>query len=817
MKSWLIPVLGVLMSTNIYATSKITVDVKDKVAASPRLYGIFIEDWSHQVEGGIYGEMLRNRSFDDTKSAKEVDLVGFAMNMPDFEREQVGKNLEIPGWEKTGNLIWSYENARPINARNSRYLRLDVDVPSDDTGIYNLGFCNDIRGVSVIGGDNYDFSGYFRSGKGGGRMKVVLRRPDGTVLCQSSFELSDQWQKISLKLVPEQSFQGALLFLVPEVAGDYYLDMISLFPEKTWKGRKNGLRADIMDFVAQLNPSFVRFPGGCFVEGLGLENAWHWKKTIGPIEEREGHWNVWGWRSSDGMGYMEYLQMCEDLGAEPIHVVNDGISHDRTNPYNGKYEYVPMDSMKLIVQDALDAIEFANGDASTYWGAKRIEYGHPAPFNLKYVEIGNENFGPEYAERYALIYDAIRAKYPDVIIVTDSWGPTNYPQNRPVELLDIHRFTTPYQFALQYDMFDDYDRNGYDVYYGEWCASLDHPHKEGLEVGLYEGAFMTGLEKNSDLVVMQSYAPFMRNAGWRKGKPNMVNFDLYRIYGTPVFWIQKMFADNRVDSLYGFSLDSPACRGLRTGQLSIASKGAQTALKNIRISAENEDLGMTGRSVDWTFNKQEFESAGQTFQTIDPSIRATIKTKKFLPNDFTMKAHLSMDGDGGHVEIGFLVQSATWHIKGNGESEFTGNGIFDSKTKGSFVFDPGRWYEIVLKVKDDQVTGYIDGKPVCEARFKPLKSLYVTVGEDADKAEIVLKVVNISHEAQSTRIEIPGVQLASFAELSVLTHNDANACNSLDNPDNVIPCRRAPIKVSNGFTYCFDPLSVTVMRLRIKE
>jgi alpha-L-arabinofuranosidase len=799
----------------------------DSKPASQDLYGIFVEDWCHQIEGGIYGEMIRNRSFDDTKSAREVLVAGFAMQLPEANDPAAG--MDVPGWKLQtaveGGAAMSIDPASPLNENNPRSLRIEVRTAAPGTGIFNEGFCNNVQGIAVKAGSEYKLSLFARSDAPSAGLDVSIRTPDGkTLAAQKIGGLGKDWKKYEAVLKPEKSFTGARLFISPTAPGTYHLDMVSLFPAQTWKNRPNGLRPDLMELVTAMKPAFVRFPGGCFVEGLEPENAWHWKKTLGPIEERPGHWNIWGWRYSGGMGYHEFLQMCEDLGAEPMHVVFAGISHTAKDgvQQDGVYTYVPMDKMGEVVQDALDSIEYANGTATSKWGALRAANGHPEPFKLKYVEIGNENFGPEYAERYALIYDAIKAKYPDVTIVTNSWGPTNYPKNRPLEVLDIHRFTTPFQFALNYNQFDNYDRKGPKIYFGEWCVELELPDKESLETGLYEGIFLTGLEKNSDIVSMMSYAPFMNNLGWQNRKPNMIGFDLDRVYGAPIYWIQRMYAENPVSRLLPFEVESPEFRPQKIGSIGVGSLNTEAEFKDILVTAPDGKVLFDGNSAapgDWlNFGRKDKKGERPEAGVIVPGGEGGRKvlTKQAFDGDYTLtlKARKLAGRNGFHIYFDTYFNSNNfWQVAGDGNrsSKIVGEGFVKTDIP-KFSVEEGRWYDLKLEKRGDRIRCSVDGEAVNETTYKPLQSLYASAGVDS-KGAIILKVINPGGRARQTRIRLPGADTSGDGEAIILTAADPKAKNSLENPDHVVPRKLTLAGLSNDFKHEFPAYSATVLKI----
>jgi alpha-L-arabinofuranosidase len=684
--------------------------------------------------------------------------------------------------------------------------------------------------MAVTKDKDYLFSCYLRSESSNASFTINIESKDGKLLASKTISgFAKDWKKFELILTPTETLTGARLVISTTKSGTYYLDMVSLFPKETWKNRPNGLRKDLMEKLADLKPAFVRFPGGCFVEGLGVKNSWQWKKTIGPVEQREGHWNIWGWQSTDGLGYFEYLQMCEDLGAEPLHVVNDGISHDINDPYNGKYEYVPMDKMNELVQDALDAIEYANGDVTTKWGAKRAEAGHPKPFNLKYIEVGNENHGPEYADRYPLFQDAIKAKYPEITVIMDTWGQDNYPKNRIPDMRDIHRFAEPYQFAVNYNQFDSYDRKGPKVYFGEWCANLEHPRKETLETGLYEGAFLTGLEKNSDHVLMQSYAPFMKNMGWKTGKPNMLNFDLDRVYGAPIYWIQKMYSDNRVDSLLKFEVSSPIVIQERAGTVGIGVQDTKAEFKDLNIESGKEtfSLGVNLQKGDLKFMGTDAKTSlsNDNIFSFENKGTQSVRTKNDV---FGANYTFSVMARKLSGKNGFRL-----FFNGNNYIDFGGDGNKSAKFGGEFFYKPGgltpatkienltiednRWYEIKLVAKGYEIAAYLDGKLINQVSLLPVQSLYVSAGKTNANKDIVVKVINVSGKEQRTNIQFPGIKLESVGEVTVLTSKDKDEINSLENPTKVITQKTVFKGVSGNFEYVFLANSASVLRLKIKN
>ena len=447
---------------------------------SPRLFGVFYEDLNHAGEGGLYAEMVQNRAFNHPEPLNGWDM------------------LTSAGTEGTMGPYLSPDES-VVNRWGLR-LRI-VAADAGRVGVTNGGYW----GMAVAAGCSYRLtldawcSEDFR-----GPLTATLESCTGEVYARAEVNgLSTEKQRLSVILTMEKSdlsdtmgkdaHATARLVVAASTPGTLWFDFISLFPTNTWKGRANGMRADLAEMVAALRPSFMRFPGGCYVEGDRMSEAFRWKENLGDPAQRAGHWNRWGYHSSGGLGLHEYLQFCEDLGAEPLFVVNAGFSHT---------DSVPEDEIDCWVQDAVDAIDYANGALSSPWGARRAAAGHPEPFHLRFIEIGNENGGPLYERNFARFTRAIKARFPQVHIIS------NVPiADQPVEIIDQHFFAPPAELASMAGYFDDAERGGAAIYVGEYAACWGDSGIGNLRAALGEAAFMTGLERNGDLVEMASVTP----------------------------------------------------------------------------------------------------------------------------------------------------------------------------------------------------------------------------------------------------------------------------------------------------------------------
>jgi alpha-N-arabinofuranosidase len=508
----------------------------------PTMWGVFFEDINFGADGGIYAELVKNRSFEFFRP-----LMGWTV-----QRKQA----------REGDVL--ILNRREKNTANPRYIKVTAtNAAKGDLGLTNEGF----RGMGIKKGLRYDFSVMYRQPAAGVKLHIELVDTTGKVLGGTTLTPTasggEDWHKQAASFTASATEPKGRLNIWFEGNGAIELDMISLFPGDTWKGRPGGMRADMIQMLADMKPGFIRFPGGCIVEGYDLSQRYRWKNTIGPVEERQLIINRWNFEfdhrpapdyfQTFGLGFFEYFQLCEDIGAEPVPILNAGMACQ----FNTS-EVVPLDDLEPYVQDALDLIEFANGDAGSKWGKIRAEMGHPAPFNLKMMGVGNENWGPQYLERLKVFTKAIKAKYPDVKLVNSSGTDPNGERfdllntelrKMNADIIDEHYYRRPEWFLENAKRYDNYPRNGSKVFAGEYAAQSDRMvsvnNQNNWQTALAEAAFMTGLERNADVVVMASYAPLFAHAeGWQ-WRPDMIWVDNLRSYGTPNYQVQKLYATNR--------------------------------------------------------------------------------------------------------------------------------------------------------------------------------------------------------------------------------------------------------------------------------
>lgn len=574
-------------------TAVFTVDVAHPgVDIAPTMWGLFFEDINMGADGGLYSELVKNRSFEFFKP-----LMGW---------KETKKNTT------SGSVL--VENRQDKNAENPRFIHVKANAAAGEFGLTNEGF----RGMGLKKGNAYEFSVLARNVTGNIRLSLELLDASGKIIGTAQLPLTNtpDWQKQSMPLQCGATEPKGSLRIWFTGKGEADLDMISLFPLDTWKNRPGGLRADLVQLLADMKPGFLRFPGGCIVEGHDLSVRYQWKKTIGPIEKRTALINRWNYEfahrptpdyfQSFGLGFLEYFQLCEDIGAEPLPILNCGMACQ----FNTS-EVAPLDQLDSYVQDALDLIEFANGPTSSPFGKLRTELGHPGSFHLKLLGIGNEQWGPQYIERFEVFQKAIKAKYPDIQLVSSA-GPgsegegfqylTSSLTALKADIIDEHYYQVPGWFLQNANRYDKYDRKGPKIFAGEYAAQSDKvvsvENKNNWRCALAEAAFMTGLERNADVVRMASYAPLMAHVDGWQWKPDMIWMDNLRSVGTPNYYVQKLYSTNRGDKVLPVTYKNAAVTGLdslyASAAIDQANNEAIVKIVNASGKAKSSEIVLEG-------------------------------------------------------------------------------------------------------------------------------------------------------------------------------------------------------------------------------
>ncbi|SNR86245.1 MULTISPECIES: alpha-L-arabinofuranosidase C-terminal domain-containing protein [Hymenobacter] len=650
------------------AANTITVQVnKPGAPIAKTMYGLFFEDINFAADGGLYPELVKNKSFEIADNY----LTGW-------------KGINGAAALKTYTVI----SDRPISATNNHFARLTAATASPDAGLINEGF----RGMGLKQNDEYTFSVYARRGPGNVTgLTVTLEDEKGKMLAQSQVSgLTNEWKKYSVVMKPSATAAKGQLRLALNGAGTADIDVISLFPKDTYKNRENGLRTDLVQLLKDMNPGFLRFPGGCIVEGRTLNERYQWKETIGDVASRVPLINRWNmefkhrstpdYYQSFGLGFFEYFQLSEDIGAEPVPILNVGMacqfnsaelapttSTATSGPNAGEgHNHADDPTLDTFIQDALDLIEFANGPASSPWGAKRVAMGHAAPFNLKFIGIGNEQWGPQYLERYEPFMKAIKAKYPTINIVSSA-GPSpdgelfdkasKRLRELKAEVIDEHYYAKPDWFRQNVGRYDNYPTTGTKIFAGEYAAqsvAIGSPdNKNSWDCAISEAAFMTGLERNADKVVMASYAPLFAHVEAWQWTPDMIWFDNLKAYGTPNYYVQKMYSTNPGTTMLPVqragnakngqdNLFSSAVADDKTGEIIVKLVNYSTEARPVAINLQGvKKLGKAGKATVLASNDLNAVNTLEQPTNVAPKeesfkVSSSNVTYTLAPNSFTV-------------------------------------------------------------------------------------------------------------------------------------------------------------------------------------
>lgn len=598
---------------SLQAQSKeFVVDLKKKGAPiQPTLWGLFIEDINYAADGGLYGELVKNRSFE------------FPQN--------------LMGWTTYGKV--ELKNDGPFQ-NNPHYVRLsDPGHRHKHTGLDNEGYF----GVGVIKQHEYRFSVWARVAKGGSneKLRIELIEPASMAEHQAfaSQELvidSKDWKKYQLVLTSPVTDPKAKLRIFLTSKGSVDLEHISLFPVETFNGHENGLRKDIAETLAEIKPGVFRFPGGCIVEGTELETRYDWKKSVGPVENRPLNENRWHYTfahrffpdyyQSYGLGFYEYFLFSEEIGAEPLPVISIGLACQFQN--NDMSAHVPVDELDPYIQDALDLIEFANGDETTTWGKVRADMGHPEPFNMKFLGLGNEQWGPEYVERLKPFMDAVRAKYPEIEIIGGS-GPGSegeqfeylWPEMKKlkVDMVDEHFYRPESWFLAEGARYDSYDRKGPKVFAGEYACHGAGRKWNHFNTALLEAGFMTGIERNADIVHMATYAPLLAHVeGWQ-WRPDLIWFDNLTNVKTASYYVQQIFAHNPGTHVLSLTMDKKPITGDKEQEGLFASAVWNDANNEVIVKIANTSDKAQNITLNFSGMKKQEQLSGGTATTLNSS------------------------------------------------------------------------------------------------------------------------------------------------------------------------------------------------------
>jgi len=796
----------------------VTVDPTSKGASiDDTMYGVFFEDINRAADGGLYAELVQNRSF-------EYD--------PADNRAYTG----MTSWAPLGGTVDVVDDSGRLSERNRRYLKLGLPG-----GVGNSGYG---AGIPVEQGKSYDFTAWARTDQAAGTpLTVGLTDPAGKDLAEPLRVQArgDGWTKYTGAFRARTSSMVGRLVVSGGGVGTLRLDMVSLFPRDTFKGRPNGLRRDLAEKVAALKPGFVRFPGGCLVNtgshyGYEAPNwerrrSYQWKDTIGPVEQRPTNANFWGYNQSYGLGYQEYFQFSEDIGAMPLPVVPALVTGCGQNRATDDPQL-----LRRHIQDALDLIEFANGPATSTWGSRRAEMGHPAPFRLTHIAVGNEeNLPEEYFARFTEFRKAIEERYPDITVVGNS-GPDDeggtfnrlWQLNRAagVDMVDEHYYNSPSWFLENNQRYDSYDRAGPKVFLGEY-ASLDNRFRNALA----EAAFMTGLERNADVVKLASYAPLLAREDTVQWKPDMVWFDNHASWGSANYEVQKLFMTNTGDQVVPSKASAtPSTKAPITGSIGLSTWATAASYDDVSVvAADGRTLftdDFSGTDAKWTkaAGRGAWQVAGGAYVQSDAGAENTMVTAGDPTwHDYTLNVKATKQSGREGFLVAFGVKGTGnhywWNLGGWGNTrsavEKAEGGANTTFAADNTRIEAGRQYDLRVEVRGRHVALFLDGRKWGEFTDDTVAEPFrQVVTRDLATGELVVKVVNAQDDAARTRIDLgANTRVASTAKVTTL-QGDPDEVNRRDAQP--IRPRESQLKVSNAFTHTFPANSVTFIRVKVK-
>ncbi|MER6012589.1 alpha-L-arabinofuranosidase C-terminal domain-containing protein [Streptomyces bluensis] len=786
----------------------ITVDPTTKGAKiDDTMYGVFFEDINRAADGGLYAELVQNRSFE-------------------YSTADNSSYTPLTSWVVDGTAKAVNDDGR-LHARNRTYLALGADSSVTNSG-YNTG-------IRVESGKRYDFSVWARADQAT-RLAVSLADADGTLAEARRITVRGGWATYTAHITATRSSTTGRLTVATD--GPAALDMVSLFPRDTFKGRENGLRKDLAEKIAALDPGFVRFPGGCLVntgsmqdysEASGWERkrSYQWKDTIGPVEQRATNSNFWGYNQSYGLGYYEYFQFSEDIGAMPLPVVPALVTGC------GQNKATDDDALlKRHIQDALDLIEFANGPVTSEWGGKRAQMGHPKPFRLTHLAVGNEeNLPNEFFARFQQFRAAIEARYPDITVVSNS-GPddagatfdTAWKLNREanVDMVDEHYYNNPSWFLQNNDRYDSYDRNGPKVFLGEY-ASWGNAFKNALS----EAAFMTGLERNADVVKLASYAPLLANEDYVQWQPDMIWFNNRASWGSANYETQKLFMTNVGDRVVpSTATGTPSTTAPISGAVGLSTWATTAAYDDVQVTGVD---GRTLFSDDFSGDASRWNHTGggswsiqdgQYVQTDVAAENTMVSAGDPAWHDYDLKVKATKKSGKEGFLVAFGVQDTGnfywWNLGGWNNTTSAVEQAVDGG-KSSLISKPGtietgRVYDIEVKVRGRQVALYLDGQEWGSFRDdKPAEPFRQVVTRDAKTGDLIIKVVNAQSVDARTAVDLGGAKVAPRARVTMLKAAPDAVNTETETP--VAPVTSTFTGVADRFTYTFPANSVTFLRI----
>lgn len=795
----------------------LTVDTTEKKQSFGDMFGIFFEDLNHAADGGLYGELIRNRSFEfdeiDNRSYNHLT----AWNISGLKND--GENGPLKQEVNTDNIYGTYaiENEMPLSEKNPHYLTVNIkegnmyDI-SKNVSIVNEGFNT---GLFLEKGKEYNFSIYCMCYENDMSLMVSLTDGEEELAENVIATAGDGWKNYRCVFTPDKTTYNGRLKVQFLNSGKISLDHISLFPRDTFLQKENGLRADIASMLKDLKPKFMRFPGGCLVHDGSLnaddrDSMYRWKNTIGDVTKRPARRSNWGYNQTLGLGYYEYFCFCEEIGTKALPVLPGGY-----NPH--RQISAPLSEIGEWVQDALDLIEFANGDETTEWGKIRAELGHKEPFNLEYIAIGNEEVGEAFFERYPFFHKAIKEKYPDIKIISTS-GPfaagsefergwKSAIENK-ADLVDEHYYMAPEWFLAHMDRYSEYKEENPKVFLGEYATWGNTWYN-----ALVEAAYMTRMQENAHAVGLACYAPLLCNVGYVNWRPDLIWYDNHQVYGTANYYVQKMFMHHQGDYLLktkAEGMETPYVKYPVDFSGDIVLRAIDGAVTYSDIEVTNNDTEETLQFGDKALTRDDNSYKLMTQETGNYTIR--------------LKAKQDEGRKGFLIEFGKKDEGNRYFWELGGWQNLDATICHNTNRRGScltqseFSVDFEHTYELMITVKDNgEIKAFVDGRLFQTTRSLPalVEDIYVTSALEEPTGDIIIKTVNIDEKEKTAKITLAGLENKNYTVMvEDIKDIPVDSENSFDEPVKICPKQREITVTSNTFEYVFPKESVTVLRVK---
>lgn len=817
-----------------------------KFQAARDLYGLFFEEINRSGDGGLYTELLRNRSFEDSISPKECELSedGAVLKTREGWIDQFnnGEGLKrwkrkykptlIPGWyTKAAQIKMNTEDV--LNEK--REAALDISFSKAGV-IYNTGF----NGIAVEKGREYLFYVFAKcfQGEEETRLSVFIGEDGHTVSSTGELIISgNEYRKYELKITAEETSHKANLYLKSKQNAKLRLGFVSLMPAATFKN--HGLRTDLMEMLEKLNPQFLRFPGGCAVEGISKANAYRFSDTLGPVWERRTKQIPWHYRATNGIGYHEFLQMCEDLGAAAMYVVNCGITCQARNP-----EFFDEEEVKEWIRQACDAIDYAIADAATNeWGQKRALAGHPAPFNLKYVEIGNENNHEPYYERYEKFYKVLKEKYPGIRFISNTH---TEKMDLPTEIVDEHFYNNTTFFVKGTSYFDEADRTAPEIFIGEYAVTCG-TDIANLKAALAESAFLLGVENNQDVVKLTSYAPLFSHIDYKSWHPNLIEFDNFRAFGTPGYYALCMLGEHRGKDVYQVQTISEMTTEERSGRPGLLTNALNLKLKNTTVNNQpvkashvlSGKIEQSGDGMETVSGPASFMAdfpgfahslRGYTFAVFgdedykrivyegdikidDPEAEASLTIYNYhSPQLAQIDETMDLNSEWAPDSVDFC----SWTIKDGRSNVYNSHWFHNiplAKEK-QLEIPYGEYFHFKIETKTDGFDCYMNDELIHQARFEKFPTMMAAAS--GDEEDIIIKIVNWNARDVDVTVQL-NVEVESRYVIKTLGGMDGSAVNSVGHPYRVIPTVLESEGAQKQFDLSLHKNSLNILLLKKKK